>query len=1033
MELASKYNPADVEAKWYQYWLDNKLFSSKPDGRKPYTIVIPPPNVTGVLHMGHMLNNTIQDILVRRARMKGYNACWVPGTDHASIATEAKVVNKLAQQGIKKTDLTREEFLKHAWEWTDEHGGIILKQLRKLGASCDWDRTAFTMDEARSESVIKVFCDLYNKGLIYRGVRMVNWDPKALTALSDEEVIYKEENSKLYYLKYYVAPSTPPEGELNEVLDRYRTANPLNYNLLKDYSKEMKQNPTEGEKCLWEMLRAKKLGTKFRRQHIIGDFIVDFISLQAHLIIEVDGGYHDESKQKELDDLREQILKDLGYTVLRFSNEEVINNTDAVLNRIQNVLESSPSGGVEGAPYAIVATTRPETIMGDTAMCINPNDPKNEWLKGKKVIVPLVNRVIPVIEDDYVDIEFGTGCLKVTPAHDVNDYMLGEKYNLPSIDIFNDNGTLSEAAGLYVGMDRFDVRKQIEKDLADAGLLEKVEAYTNKVGCSERTGVAIEPKLSMQWFLKMQHFADMALPPVMNDELKFYPAKYKTTYRNWLENIKDWCISRQLWWGHRIPAYYVEAPSNSPQGGELTQLPKVIVAESEEAAWQQLFEKYPSLGGDRGGLTLRQDDDCLDTWFSSWLWPISLFDGINNPGNEEIKYYYPTSDLVTGPDIIFFWVARMIMAGYEYLGDMPFKNVYFTGIVRDKLGRKMSKSLGNSPDPLELIERFGADGVRMGMMLSAPAGNDILFDDALCEQGRNFNNKIWNAFRLVKGWQVADIEQPEYAALATKWFEAMLAKTAAEVDDLFGKYRLSEALMAVYKLFWDEFSSWYLEMVKPAYINGEPQPIDRVTYEKTLSFFDSLLKLLHPFMPFITEELWQHLYDRKEGESLMVQQLDIPTTCDEDIVKNFETVKEVIGGIRTIRLQKNIAQKETLELQVVGENPVAAFNSVIAKLCNLTAVSAVENKAEGSASFMVGTTEYAVPLGSLINVEEELKKLEAELKYNEGFLQSVLKKLSNEKFVSKAPAAVIEMERKKQADAESKIAALKESIAALKK
>ena len=894
MELASKYNPADVEAKWYQYWLDNKLFSSKPDGRKPYTIVIPPPNVTGVLHMGHMLNNTIQDILVRRARMKGYNACWVPGTDHASIATEAKVVNKLAQQGIKKTDLTREEFLKHAWEWTDEHGGIILKQLRKLGASCDWDRTAFTMDEKRSESVIKVFCDLYNKGLIYRGVRMVNWDPKALTALSDEEVIYKEENSKLYYLRYKV------------------------------------------------------------------------------------------------------------------------------------------EGDAEGR-YAIVATTRPETIMGDTAMCINPNDPKNEWLKGKKVIVPLVNRVIPVIEDDYVDIEFGTGCLKVTPAHDVNDYMLGEKYNLPSIDIFNDNGTLSEAAGLYVGMDRFDVRKQIEKDLADAGLLEKVEAYTNKVGCSERTGVAIEPKLSMQWFLKMQHFADMALPPVMNDELKFYPAKYKTTYRNWLENIKDWCISRQLWWGHRIPAYYVEAPSNSSQGGELAQLPKVIVAESEEAAWQQLFEKYPSLGEDRGGLTLRQDDDCLDTWFSSWLWPISLFDGINNPGNEEIKYYYPTSDLVTGPDIIFFWVARMIMAGYEYLGDMPFKNVYFTGIVRDKLGRKMSKSLGNSPDPLDLIDRFGADGVRMGMMLSAPAGNDILFDDALCEQGRNFNNKIWNAFRLVKGWQVADIEQPEYAALATKWFEAMLAKTAAEVDDLFGKYRLSEALMAVYKLFWDEFSSWYLEMVKPAYINGEPQPIDRVTYEKTLSFFDSLLKLLHPFMPFITEELWQHLYDRKEGESLMVQQLDIPTTCDEDIVKNFETVKEVIGGIRTIRLQKNIAQKETLELQVVGENPVAAFNSVIAKLCNLTAVSAVENKAEGSASFMVGTTEYAVPLGSLINVEEELKKLEADLKYNEGFLQSVLKKLSNEKFVSKAPAAVIEMERKKQADAESKIAALKESIAALKK
>ena len=879
MELASKYNPAEVEGKWYQYWLDNKLFSSKPDGREPYTVVIPPPNVTGVLHMGHMLNNTIQDILVRRARMEGKNACWVPGTDHASIATEAKVVNKLAQQGIKKTDLTREEFLKHAWEWTDEHGGIILKQLRKLGASCDWDRTAFTMDKERSASVIKVFCDLYNKGLIYRGVRMVNWDPKALTALSDEEVIYKEEHSKLYYLRYKV------------------------------------------------------------------------------------------------------------------------------------------EGDAEGR-YAVVATTRPETIMGDTAMCINPNDPKNEWLKGKKVIVPLVGRVIPVIEDDYVDIEFGTGCLKVTPAHDVNDYMLGEKYNLPSIDIFNDNGTLSEAAGLYVGMDRFDVRKQIEQDLAAADLLEKVEAYTNKVGCSERTGVAIEPKLSMQWFLKMQHFADMALPPVMNDELKFYPAKYKNTYRNWLENIKDWCISRQLWWGHRIPAYYL------PEGG-------FVVAETAEEALAKAIEKTGNK--DLKAEDLRQDEDCLDTWFSSWLWPISLFDGINNPGNEEIKYYYPTCDLVTGPDIIFFWVARMIMAGYEYMGDMPFKNVYFTGIVRDKIGRKMSKSLGNSPDTLELIERFGADGVRMGMMLSAPAGNDILFDDALCEQGRNFNNKIWNAFRLVKGWEVADIAQPEYAALATEWFESMLAKTATEVDDLFSKYRLSEALMAVYKLFWDEFSSWYLEMVKPAYIDGKAQPIDKVTYEKTLSFFDSLLKLLHPFMPFITEELWQHIYDRQEGESLMVQTLNINKECNEAIIKNFEAVKEVIGGIRTIRLQKNIAQKEALALQVVGENPVAAFNSVISKLCNLTAIESVEVKAEGSASFMVGTTEYAVPLGNLINVEEELKKLEADLKYNEGFLQSVLKKLSNEKFVSKAPANVIEMERKKQADAESKIASLKESIAALKK
>ena len=875
MELASKYNPADVEGKWYQYWLDNKLFSSKPDGREPYTVVIPPPNVTGVLHMGHMLNNTIQDILVRRARMMGKNACWVPGTDHASIATEAKVVNKLAQQGIKKTDLTREEFLKHAWAWTEEHGGIILKQLRRLGASCDWDRTAFTMDEKRSQSVIKVFVDLYNKGLIYRGVRMVNWDPKALTALSDEEVIYKEEHSKLYYLRYYVA-NDDMSGETG----------------------------AEGE----------------------------------------------------------------------------IVHRDA-----------------QGRRYAVVATTRPETIMGDTAMCINPADPKNQWLKGKKVIVPLVGRVIPVIEDSYVDIEFGTGCLKVTPAHDVNDYMLGEKYNLQSIDIFNDNGTISEAAGMYVGMDRFDVREQIEKDLNAAGLLEKVEAYTNKVGFSERTNVAIEPKLSMQWFLKMQHFADMALPPVMNDELKFYPAKYKNTYRNWLENIKDWCISRQLWWGHRIPAYFL------PQGG-------FVVAETPEEALKLAQEKSgnPSLKLE----DLRQDDDCLDTWFSSWLWPISLFDGINNPGNEEIKYYYPTADLVTGPDIIFFWVARMIMAGYEYMGDMPFKNVYFTGIVRDKIGRKMSKSLGNSPDPLDLIDKY-----------------DILFDDALCEQGRNFNNKIWNAFRLVKGWEVADIEQPEYARLATEWFDAMLTKTAAEVDDLFGKYRLSEALMAVYKLFWDEFSSWYLEMVKPAY----GQPIDKATYEKTLGFFDTLLKLLHPFMPFITEELWQHIYDRKEGESIMTQILNAAGNYDETIIAQFEAVKEVIGGIRTIRLQKNIAQKEALTLEVVGESPVSKYNAVIAKLCNLSAINAVAAKAEGAAAFMVGTTEYAVPLGNLINVEEELKKLEADLKYQEGFLQSVLKKLSNEKFVSKAPANVIEMERKKQADAETKIAALKESIAALKK
>ena len=875
MELASKYNPADVEGKWYQYWLDHKLFSSKPDGREPYTVVIPPPNVTGVLHMGHMLNNTIQDILVRRARMKGKNACWVPGTDHASIATEAKVVNKLAKEGIKKMDLTREEFLKHAWAWTDEHGGIILKQLRKLGASCDWDRTAFTMDDTRSASVIRVFVDLYNKGLIYRGVRMVNWDPKALTALSDEEVIYKEEHSKLYYLRYKV------EGE--------------------------------------------------------------------------DGR------------------------------------------------------------YAVVATTRPETIMGDTAMCINPNDPKNQWLRGKKVIVPLVNRVIPVIEDDYVDIEFGTGCLKVTPAHDVNDYMLGEKHNLQSIDIFNDNGTISEAAGLYVGMDRFDVRKQIEEDLQAAGLLEKVEAYTNKVGFSERTNVPIEPKLSMQWFLKMQHFADMALPPVMNDQLRFFPPKYKNTYKNWLENIKDWCISRQLWWGHRIPAYFL------PAGG-------YVVAETPEKALELAREK--SGNADLQLSDLRQDEDCLDTWFSSWLWPISLFNGILDPDNDEIKYYYPTSDLVTGPDIIFFWVARMIMAGYEYRGDMPFRNVYFTGIVRDKIGRKMSKSLGNSPDPLELIDKYGADGVRMGMMLAAPAGNDILFDEALCEQGRNFNNKIWNAFRLVKGWNVsAEAEQPECSRVATAWFQATLDKTIAELDDLFGKYRLSEALMLVYKLFWDEFSGWYLEMVKPAF----GSPIDEKTYEQTLSFFDCLLRLLHPFMPFITEELWQHLADRNPGESLMVQLVPEVKTFDSELLARFETVKEVIGGIRTIRLQRNIPQKEQLALEIVGKNPVAELNAVIAKLCNLSAISEVSAKSEGAAAFLVGTTEYAVPLGSLINVEEELKKLENDLKYQEGFLQSVLKKLGNEKFVSKAPASVIEMERKKQADAETKIAALRESIAALKK
>ena len=882
MELASKYTPAEVEGKWYQYWLDNKLFSSKPDGRTPYTVVIPPPNVTGVLHMGHVLNETIQDILVRRARMEGKNACWVPGTDHASIATEAKVVNRLAERGIKKNDLTREEFLKHAWDWTEEHGGIILNQLRKLGASCDWDRTAFTMDEVRSESVIKVFCDLYNKGLIYRGVRMVNWDPKALTALSDEEVIYKEEHNKLYYLKYKIADS-----------------------------------------------------------------------------------------------------------------------------------DGTPD---KSGKYAIVATTRPETIMGDTAMCINPNDPKNTWLKGKKVIVPLVGRCIPVIEDDYVDVEFGTGCLKVTPAHDVNDYMLGEKYNLPSIDIFNENGTLSQAAGLYIGMDRFEVRKQIVADLEQADLLEKTEEYTNKVGYSERTNVVIEPKLSMQWFLKMEHLAQIALQPVMDDDIKFYPAKYKNTYRHWLENIKDWCISRQLWWGHRIPAYYL------PEGG-------YVVAQTIEEALRLAKEKTGN--STLKAEDLRQDDDALDTWFSSWLWPISLFDGINNPGNEEMKYYYPTADLVTGPDIIFFWVARMIMAGYEYEGKMPFKNVYFTGIVRDKQGRKMSKSLGNSPDPLDLIERFGADGVRMGMMLAAPAGNDILFDDVLCEQGRNFNNKIWNAFRLVKGWQTADIPQPESAVIATRWFESVLKKTAAEVTDLFGKYRLSEALMAIYKLFWDEFSGWYLEMIKPTY----GQPIDQITFNATLKNFDSLLKLLHPFMPFITEELWQHIYDRKEGESIMVSPLQIvlPTAEDETLISHIEIAKQVVSGIRTVRNQKNISPKEELTLEVTGHNPVAAYNSIIKKMANLKDINIREQKSENTISFLIGTTEYAVPLGNLIDVEAEIAKQEAEVKYLEGFLNGVNKKLSNEKFVANAPAAVIEMERKKMADAESKIIALKESLANLKK
>ncbi len=903
MELASKYDPKEVEAKWYQYWLDNKLFASKPDGREPYTIVIPPPNVTGVLHMGHMLNNTIQDILVRRARMEGKNACWVPGTDHASIATEAKVVKKLAEQGIKKHDLTREQFLEHAWDWTHEHGGIILKQLRRLGASCDWDRTAFTMDEVRSESVTKVFVDLYNKGLIYRGLRMVNWDPKALTALSTEEVIYKEEKSHLFHLKYYV------------------------------------------------------------------------------------------------------------------SNLENLDNQEA-LEKDGNVIHKDAKGY-----YAVVATTRPETIMGDTAMCINPKDPKNQWLKGRKVIVPLVGRIIPVIEDRYVDIEFGTGCLKVTPAHDTNDYMLGKTHHLDTIDIFNPDGTISEQSTLYVGMERFACRKQIAKDLQEAGLMEKIEDYTNKVGYSERNpDTAIEPRLSMQWFLKMQHFADIALPPVLNGEMKFFPAKYVNTYRNWLENIQDWCISRQLWWGHRIPVYYINGSDDN-----------FVVAENAETALALAQKKTgdSSLTMDN----LKQDEDALDTWFSSWLWPISLFDGINNPGNDEINYYYPTSDLVTGPDIIFFWVARMIMAGEEYMGKFPFKNVYFTGIVRDKLGRKMSKSLGNSPDPIELIEKFGADGVRMGMMLSAPAGNDILFDEALCEQGRNFNNKIWNAFRLVKGWQVADIEQPATEKIATKWFDAQLRIVNAEVDDLFTKYRISEALMAVYRLFWDEFSSWYLEMVKPAYINGEAQPIDRKTYEATLRFFETLLKMLHPFMPFITEELWQHIYERNTGESIMRDKLELPEPTDDDkqIKSEIENVKQIVSGVRMVRNQKNIAPKEALVLQVVGNNAFEAYNSTIAKMANLSEISVVAEKDSTASSFMVGTEEFAVPLGDKIDVAAEIEKMEAQLKHLEGFLAGVKKKLSNEKFVAHAPEAVVALERKKQSDSEEKIAALKESIAALKK
>lgn len=896
MELASKYDPQMVESKWYQYWLDKQLFSSKPDGREPYTVVIPPPNVTGVLHMGHMLNNTIQDILVRHARMEGKNACWVPGTDHASIATEAKVVNKLAAEGIHKTDLSRDAFLEHAWDWTHEHGGIILKQLRKLGCSCDWDRTAFTMDEQRSESVIKVFCDLYEKGLIYRGARMVNWDPSAKTALSDEEVIYKEEHSKLYHLKYYVSPD-------------------------------------------------------------------------------------DQAKVERKSD--------------------------------ENVMHKDEKGY-----YAVVATTRPETIMGDTAMCINPDDLKNTWLKGLHVIVPIVGRCIPVVEDSYVDIQFGTGCLKVTPAHDINDHALGLKHGLETIDIFNDDGTLSEAAGLYVGQDRMDVRKQISIDLNDAGLMEKIEDYDNKVGYSERTHVPIEPKLSTQWFLKMQHFADIALDPVMNDDIEFYPKKYKNTYRHWLENIKDWCISRQLWWGHRIPAYYFK----DVDGKNAT-----VVAKTSEEALKLAKAINPAVKA----TDLEQESDCLDTWFSSWLWPISVFNGINDPENEEIKYYYPTSDLVTGPDIIFFWVARMIMAGYEYRNKFPFKHVYFTGIVRDKLGRKMSKSLGNSPDPLELIDKYGADGVRMGMMLSAPAGNDILFDESLCEQGRNFNNKIWNAFRLIRGWQIEDIAQPEVNMIAIAWFEAKLKEVNAEMEEQFKSYRISEALMTVYKLFWDEFSSWYLEMIKPEY----GKPIDRQTYAATLRFFETLLKMLHPFMPFISEELWQHLYDRKDGESIMLEQLHLGqlTKDDQNLITKIECVKQIVAGIRTVRNQKNITPKIALRLEVVAQNNFEQYNSVIIKMANLENISVVEEKSPDASGFMVGTDGFAVPLGSLIDVNAEIKKLEKELKHLEGFLKGIKAKLSNENFVAHAPEAVIAKERKKQSDSEEKIATIKANIDELRK
>ncbi len=902
-ELSVKYDPSQVEDRWYAYWVENKYFHSEPDGRQPYTIVIPPPNVTGVLHMGHMMNNTLQDVLIRRARMMGKNACWVPGTDHASIATEAKVVNKLATMGIKKRDLTREEFLKYAWEWKEEHGGIILKQLRRLGASCDWDRTAFTMDEVRSESVIKVFVDLYNKGLIYRGLRMVNWDPKAQTVLSTEEVVYRDEKSKLYYLRYYVA-----DADVNPV----------------------KPTGEEGE----------------------------------------------------------------------------------ILHKDEN-----------GRYYAVVATTRPETIMGDTAMCINPKDPKNQWLRGHKVIVPLVGRVIPVIEDRYVDIEFGTGCLKVTPAHDINDYNLGKTHNLETIDIFNPDGTISEAAGLYVGLDRMVVRKQIAKDLEAAALMEKVEDYDNKVGYSERNpDTAVEPRLCKQWFLSMKHFADIALPPVLEGKIKFHPAKYVSTYRSWLENIQDWCISRQLWWGHRIPAYFIP----TAEGGE----EKFVVAETPEEALA-LAKKLPGCA-DITADQLTRDEDALDTWFSSWLWPVSLFNGIDNPGNEEIKYYYPTNDLVTGPDIIFFWVARMIMAGEEYMNDVPFRNVYFTGIVRDKLGRKMSKQLGNSPDPIGLIEKYGADGVRLGILLCTSAGNDILFDESQVEQGRNFSNKIWNAFRLVKGWTASDCPQSEESRVAVEWFRAKLSATIESVNHDYENFRINDAVMAVYKLFWDDFCAWYLEIVKPGFENGAQKPMDKATYDATIGFFDALLKMLHPVMPFITEELWQNIEERKAGETIMLQMMPEVEKYDQAVIDGFNVATEAVVAIRALRQSKNISPKKALKLQVKGDLPANAA-PVIRKIANISAIDKVEGFEGGAGqAFMVGTLEFNVPLDGMIDVAEEIAKINAEIQRYEGFLKGVNAKLGNAKFVENAPAQVVELERKKLADATTKIENLKERLAALK-